>query len=70
MAARRDSCARILATMLTRRSLLAGTLAVVTAPLATEAQRRKGPRLCFLTFDPGSNSSCSGAPTSSRDFRR
>ena len=38
-----------------RRAFLAGTGAVVrAAPLAVEAQQpRRVPRLCFLTFDPG-----------------
>jgi hypothetical protein len=28
-------------------------VAVLSAPIAVEAQRKKIPRLCFLTFDPG-----------------
>jgi putative ABC transport system substrate-binding protein len=37
-----------------RRSFLAGNIALLGAPLAAEAQRPgRIPRLCFLTFDPG-----------------
>jgi putative tryptophan/tyrosine transport system substrate-binding protein len=37
-----------------RRSFLAGSIALLGAPLAAEAQRPgRIPRLCFLTFDPG-----------------
>ena len=37
-----------------RRAFVAGTLALLAAPLATEAQRlQRVPQLCFLTFDPG-----------------
>ena len=45
--------------MMDRRTFLAGTGAVLlTAPLAAEAQpAKKLPRLCFLTFDPGTTQS-------------
>ena len=41
-------------TRVARRVLLAGTLGLLAAPLAAEAQQAgRVPRLCFLTFDPG-----------------
>jgi putative tryptophan/tyrosine transport system substrate-binding protein len=45
--------------MMDRRTFLAGTGAVLlTAPLVSEAQpAKKLPRLCFLTFDPGTTQS-------------
>jgi putative ABC transport system substrate-binding protein len=45
--------------VITRRTFLAGTGAVFfAAPLAAEAQpAKKLPRLCFLTFDPGTTQS-------------
>jgi putative tryptophan/tyrosine transport system substrate-binding protein len=37
-----------------RRAFVTGLGAVLAAPLAAEAQQAgKAPRLCFLTFDPG-----------------
>jgi hypothetical protein len=37
-----------------RRTFLSGPLALLAAPLAAQAQPAgKVPRLCFLTFDPG-----------------
>ena len=45
--------------MMHRRTFLCGlTLGTLSAPLATEAQpAKKLPRLCFLTFDPGTTQS-------------
>jgi putative ABC transport system substrate-binding protein len=40
--------------MIDRRAFLAGSLGFLAAPLAAEAQTgAQTPRLCFLTFDPG-----------------
>jgi putative ABC transport system substrate-binding protein len=46
-----------------RRRFLLTSLAVVAAPLAVEAQPAKSiPRLCFLTFDPGTPQSSRFSP--------
>ena len=49
--------------MIDRRTFLAGTGAVLlVASLPAEAQPRKIPRLCFLTFDPGTPQSTRFTP--------
>ena len=50
--------------MIDRRTFLAGTgAALLAAPLAAEAQQaKKLPRLCFLTFDPGTTQSSRFTP--------
>ena len=41
-------------TRVIRRGFIVGTLSLLAAPLAAEAQQAgRVPRLCFLTFDPG-----------------
>jgi putative ABC transport system substrate-binding protein len=41
------------APLMDRRAFIAGCVVAIAAPLAAGAQVVKPPRLCFLTFDPG-----------------
>ena len=48
--------------MMDRRAFIASAAGLLAAPLSAEAQPRKIPRLCFLTFDPGTPQSTRFTP--------